>query len=184
MSARPAAVLFDRDATLIDDIPYLGDPALVRPVAGAAEALASLRSAGVALGVVSNQSGIARGLITLDQVHAVGAAIEERLGRFDTWQICPHGPDDGCPCRKPAPAMIVRAARHLGVRPGDCVMIGDIGTDVAAAQAAGCPAILVPTPVTRRAEIEHAHATALVADDLSTAVALALSGAARKEFAP
>ncbi|WP_280219209.1 HAD family hydrolase [Nocardia neocaledoniensis] len=184
MKLRPAAVLFDRDGTLIEDVPYLGDPALVRPVPGAAEALARLRAAGVALGVVSNQSGIARGLITRAQADAVAAAVEDELGPFGTWQICPHGPDDGCRCRKPAPGMIFRAAAALGTTPAGCVLIGDIGADVAAAQAAGCAAVLVPTPVTRRAEVEHARATALVARDLPTAVSMALSGTDRKELAP
>ncbi|NKX86335.1 HAD family hydrolase [Nocardia coubleae] len=182
--APPAAVLFDRDATLIEDVPYLGDPALVRPVPGAADALARLRADGIPIGVVSNQSGIARGLITHAQVRAVNAAVDQLLGPFDTWQFCPHGPADGCACRKPAPGMVFRATEELGVAPADCVLIGDIGADIEAAQAAGCAAILVPTPITRRAEIDHARATALVALDLPTAVALAMTGAARKEFAP
>ncbi|KAF0846864.1 D-glycero-alpha-D-manno-heptose-1,7-bisphosphate 7-phosphatase [Nocardia caishijiensis] len=183
-SSPPAAVLFDRDATLIDDVPYLGDPTLVRPVPGAVDALTRLRAENIPLGVVSNQSGIARGLITYNQVRAVNTAVEQLLGSFDTWQICPHGPDDSCACRKPAPGMILRATAELGVAAADCVLIGDIGADIAAAQAAGCAAILVPTPVTRRAEIDHAHATALVAPDLPTAVALAMAGATRKELAP
>lgn len=172
----PDAVLFDRDDTLIVDVPYLADPALVRPVPGAAAQLDLLRAAGIRVGVVSNQSGVARGLISADQLAAVVARVEELLGPFDTWQICPHGPADGCGCRKPAPGMILAAAAALGTTPERCVVIGDIGADVQAALAAGARAVLVPTAVTRAEEIEQARETACVASDITEAVAVALSG--------
>ncbi|MEV0360871.1 HAD-IIIA family hydrolase [Nocardia sp. NPDC050697] len=172
----PDAVLFDRDDTLIVDVPYLADPALVRPVPGAAAQLALLRAAGVRVGVVSNQSGVARGLISPEQLAAVLARVEELLGPFDTWQICPHGPDDGCGCRKPRPGLILAAAAALGTAPERCVVIGDIGADVDAALAAGAGAVLVPTAVTRAEEIERARATACVATDITEAVAVALYG--------
>nr|WP_229674467.1 HAD-IIIA family hydrolase [Nakamurella endophytica] len=165
------AVLFDRDGTLVHDVPYNGDPAAVRPVAGAREVLDGLRAAGLAIGVVSNQSGIARGLLTAGQVDAVNREIERRVGPVGTWQICPHGPDDGCPCRKPSPLLVLRAARALGVQPYECAVVGDIGADVEAARAAGAVGVLVPTPVTRQAEIDAAP---LVAADLAAAVELAL----------
>ena len=168
------AVLFDRDGTLVHDVPYNTDPALVAPVDGAREVLDDLRRRGVPVGVVSNQSGIARGLITPAQLDAVNARVEELLGPFGTWQVCPHGSADGCACRKPAPGMVLAAAAALGVDPSDCVVIGDIGADVGAALAAGARAVLVPTPVTRAEEIEHAHEHAMVASDLRGAVALAL----------
>ena len=167
ISARPAAVLFDRDGTLVVDVPYNGDPARVEAVPGAASALARLRAAGVPTGVVSNQSGIARGLLTEAQVRAVNARVEQLLGPLGPWTWCPHGPDEGCECRKPAPGLILRAARRLGVDPAQCVVIGDIGTDVQAASAAGARGILVPTAVTRPEEIA---AAAEVAPDLRTAV--------------
>ncbi|WP_207457445.1 D-glycero-alpha-D-manno-heptose-1,7-bisphosphate 7-phosphatase [Herbiconiux sp. SYSU D00978] len=168
---RPAAVLFDRDATLVVDVPYNGDPEKVVPMPGAIAAVAAVRSAGIRTGVVSNQSGIARGLLTRDQVDAVNARVDALFGRFETWQICEHGPDDGCRCRKPRPGMVLDAARALGVDPADVVVIGDIGADVGAAAAAGARGILVPTPVTRAEEIDAAET---VAPDLATAVALAL----------
>ena len=169
----PRAVLFDRDGTLVVDVPYNGDPDLVRPMPGAVEAVAAVRAAGLPIGVVSNQSGIARGIVTRAQVDAVNARVDALLGGFDTWQICPHGPDDGCDCRKPAPGMVLRAAEALGVDPADVVVIGDIGADVGAAHAAGGKAVLVPTPVTREQEVLAAGA---VAPDLGTAVRLALAG--------
>jgi histidinol-phosphate phosphatase family protein len=153
-------VLFDRDGTLIQDVPYNGDPAMVRPMPGAVEALRWLRNAGLRIGVVSNQSGVGRGLITPDDVRRVNARVEELLGPFDTWQVCEHDPDKGCACRKPAPGLIHRAAAALGTSPTRCVVVGDIGSDVQAAMAAGAAAILVPTRVTRRQEIEQAPAVA------------------------
>jgi histidinol phosphatase-like enzyme len=76
----PAAVLFDRDGTLVRDVPYNGDPSRVEPMPGARAALDRLRAAGVRTAVVSNQSGVARGLLTRDQVDAVNARVEEVLG--------------------------------------------------------------------------------------------------------
>lgn len=159
----PAAVLFDRDDTVIVDVPYLSDAALVRPVAGAASALRRLRGAGVPVGIVSNQSGVAIGLIT-----------PELLGPFDTVQVCVHADRDGCACRKPAPGLIRRAAAELGVDVRRCVVIGDTGADVGAAVAAGAVAVLVPTSRTRAAEVESARRTALVAPDIESAVDLAM----------
>jgi HAD superfamily hydrolase (TIGR01662 family) len=152
----PDLVLFDRDGTLVRDFPYNGDPEWVRPVDGAKEALDRLRARGIRVGVVSNQSGVARGLITAPQVEACNARLAELLGPFDVVRYCPHGPDDGCACRKPAPGMVKDACHALAVDPSRCVVVGDIGADVDAAAAAGAVGILVPTPVTRRSEIASA----------------------------
>jgi ADP-heptose:LPS heptosyltransferase len=119
------------------------------------------------LGVVSNQSGVARGLLLHEQVRRVNERVEEILGPFDTWQYCPHDPDGACDCRKPAPGMVLAAARALGVPVQRCVMVGDIGADVAAGLAAGATAVLVPTPVTRAEEVAAAP---VVAADLAAAV--------------
>ncbi|GAA4866178.1 HAD-IIIA family hydrolase [Saccharopolyspora cebuensis] len=175
----PAAVLFDRDDTLIHDVPYNGDPDLVRPVPGVRAALDRLRAKGVPLGVVSNQSGIARGLLTGDQVEAVNAELRRLLGPFGTVQVCAHGEDDGCGCRKPAPGLVRRAAEALAVEPGGCVVVGDTGGDVGAALAAGARAFLVPTRRTRCAEIEHAALSAQVARTVSEAVDRLLRGGVR-----
>lgn len=150
------AVLFDRDGTLIQDVPYNGDPDKVRPVPGARPALDRLRAAGLRLGVVTNQSGLARGLFSSGDMRRVNARVEELLGPFDTWQICPHDDGDGCRCRKPAPVLVQRAAAALGSTPARCVMVGDIGRDMTAALAAGAAGILVPTPVTRPEEVSAA----------------------------
>lgn len=156
----PAAVLFDRDGTLIKDVPYNGNPARVEPIPFARDALALVRRRGLATAVVTNQSGIARELVTLSQVEHVNARVDELLGPFDTWQMCPHGPDDACGCRKPAPGMILAACARLGVTPRDVVVIGDIESDVLAARNAGARSVLVPTAVTRPDEIRRAPVTA------------------------
>jgi HAD superfamily hydrolase (TIGR01662 family) len=169
----PELVLFDRDGTLVRDFPYNGDPDWIRPVDGARAALDRLRAHGVRVGVVTNQSAVARGLITRTQVDACNARLTELLGPFDTVQVCPHGPDDGCACRKPAPGMVLAACAELGVDPARCVVVGDVAADTDAAAAAGAVGILVPTPVTRRSEIE---AAVRVAGDLEEAVDEVLAG--------
>jgi histidinol-phosphate phosphatase family protein len=149
-------VLFDRDDTLIVDVPYNGDPDRVEPMPGARAALDRLRAAGVPVGLVSNQSGVARGLISAADVEAVNRRVEDLLGPLDAVVWCPHGPADGCGCRKPAPGLVLDAAARLGVPPDSCAVVGDIGADVGAARAAGARAILVPTTRTRREEVEAA----------------------------
>jgi histidinol-phosphate phosphatase family protein len=165
----PSAVLLDRDGTLIEDVPYNGDPERIRPRPGALEALAALRAAGVRLALVSNQSGVGRGLLTLEQVDAVNRRLEELLGPVGPWLICAHAPEDECECRKPRPGLVVRALAELGVSPDRCAMIGDIGADVEAALAAGVRPVLVPTARTLRAEVLAAPE---VAGDLRAAVAM------------
>ncbi|MEV4474780.1 D-glycero-alpha-D-manno-heptose-1,7-bisphosphate 7-phosphatase [Nonomuraea salmonea] len=171
---RPGAVLFDRDGTLIRDVPYNGDPGLVEPMPGAVEALGRLRRADVPVAVVTNQSGVAKGLLSPDEMDQVNAKVEELLGPFDAWAICVHDDADGCTCRKPAPGLVIRAAAVLDVSPRDCVVVGDIGRDMDAARAAGARGILVPTEQTLEEEIERAPE---VADDLSDVVERVLSGA-------
>jgi histidinol-phosphate phosphatase family protein len=167
----PRAVLLDRDGTLVVDLPFNRDPERVEPMPGAAAALARLRAAGVATAVVSNQSGVALGRLTREDVDALNARIDALLGPLGPVFVCAHGPNDGCRCRKPAPGLLEAAARHLGVPLRDCVVVGDIGADIEAARAAGARAILVPTPVTRAEEIAAAP---VVAHDLEHAVRLLL----------
>ena len=124
--------------------------------------------------MVTNQSGIAAGTISAAEVDAVNRRVAEMLGPFDVWQVCPHRSDDGCPCRKPAPGMVKAACQEVEVPASRCVVIGDIGSDVEAAEAAGACGILVPTAETRGAEVISA---AVVASDLSAAVDQILAGA-------
>ena len=101
---------------------------------GAAAALQRLRHAGIPIAVISNQSGIGRGLLDRREVDAVNERIDELLGPFDAWLVCPHTDADGCDCRKPMPGLVHQAARRLGVSPDDCVVIGDIGADMGSAR--------------------------------------------------
>jgi HAD superfamily hydrolase (TIGR01662 family) len=171
------AVLFDRDGTLVVDVPYNGDPERVEPMPAARAALDRLRRAGLAVAIVSNQSGVARGLLEIAAVDAVNHRVTELLGPFATVVVCPHGPGDDCPDRKPRPGMVQRAAAELGVSPRRCVVVGDIGADVEAAEAAGARSILIPTPHTRPEEIAAAP---VVVEDLEAAVDLVLAGGANR----
>jgi D-glycero-D-manno-heptose 1,7-bisphosphate phosphatase len=171
----PRAVLFDRDGTLCVDVPYNGDPNRVIPVPGASAALTRLRRAGMATAVISNQSGIGRGLLTVGDADAVNARLADMLGPLGPMLICPHLPGEGCSCRKPQPGLVLAAAAALGLAAEECVVIGDIGADMTAARAAGARGILVPTELTRQTEVDAATE---VAPDLTSAIALLLAGSA------
>ncbi|RKT19484.1 histidinol-phosphate phosphatase family protein/HAD superfamily hydrolase (TIGR01662 family) [Streptomyces sp. 1114.5] len=147
--APAGAVLFGRDGTLLQDVSCNGDPAMVHPMAGVRAALAALRAAGFALGVVSNQPGVARGLIGLDQVEAVQARAETLLGPLDVWAVCPHGSHEDCGCRMPAPALVTAACRALGLPPARVTVIGCSDEVATAAMAAGAHAIRLPVAAPR-----------------------------------
>lgn len=163
----PRGILFDRDGTLILDVPYNGDPELVVPLPSAAEAVAVARSAGIMVGLATNQSGIGKGLITADQARSVNQRVDSLLGPFDGTFMCPHTPADNCACRKPQPGLVLAAAHAWGIDPSQLAVIGDIGADVGAATAAGARTVLVPQPSTRAQEIAAAP---VVAPDLMRAL--------------
>ena len=168
-----SAVLFDRDGTLVVDVPYNGDAERVRLVPGAREALRRLRRAGVPVAVITNQSGVGRGLIGPDDVASVNRRIEDLAGPIGPWLMCFHAPEANCSCRKPRAGLVLAAAERLGVEASGCVVVGDTEADVLAASAAGARAILVPNAATRAEEIARSHP---VASGLLHAVDLALSG--------
>lgn len=131
----------------MEDTGYPSRPEEVRLIPGAAGALRELRELGLPLAVVSNQSGIARGLITPQQAAAVHGRFVEILERegveIDAARYCRHGPRDGCACRKPAPGMILEAAGELGVDPKASYMVGNAASDMEAGKLAGCMTILL-----------------------------------------
>ena len=139
------ALFLDRDGTLIVDTGYPRDPALVEPLPGAIDALRALQ-ASWALVIISNQSGIGRGLIAQSEADAVHARVVEVFAAggvtFAGAYYCPHAPDAACRCRKPAPGLILDAARELGLDIGASAMIGDKPSDLAAGRAAGCERVL------------------------------------------
>jgi D-glycero-D-manno-heptose 1,7-bisphosphate phosphatase len=145
------AVFVDKDGTLVDDVPYNADPALLRFKPGAPAALAALQARGHALLIASNQSGLARGCFSRAQFARLQAALQHRLRdeagvELLAVLICPHAPAaDGSPqclCRKPAPGMLLRAARRHGLDLARSWMVGDTLDDVEAGRRAGCRTVL------------------------------------------
>ena len=149
LSALRPAVFLDRDGTLIPDTGYLDNVAGVRLLPGVGPALAALARAGFALVVVTNQSGIGRGLIRAEIVEQQHERLRELLRpngvELAAVEYCPHAPDAGCACRKPRPGMLLRAAARLRLELKASFMVGDKTADVAAGQAAGCRTIFLGT---------------------------------------
>lgn len=179
------AIFFDKDGTLIDDVPYNVDPGRMTLAEGAREGLRALHGAGFGLFVVSNQSGVARGYFAEEALGAVadrmGRLFEEAGVPMGGFYYCPHHPEGSvapfavaCDCRKPEPGLILRAAREHGIDPGGSWFVGDLLDDVEAGHRAGCRAVL----------IDHGHETIgrrgplrepdLIAPDLAEAARLIL----------
>jgi D-glycero-D-manno-heptose 1,7-bisphosphate phosphatase len=148
------AVLLDKDGTLVEDVPYNVDPARVRIFPRAVEGLRLWQHAGYRLFVVTNQSGVARGLFGLEELSRLQEHIDELLSEagvhVDGWYCCPHHPEGivreyalECDCRKPAPGLVQQAAREHGLDLRACWMVGDILDDVEAGRRAGCQTVLL-----------------------------------------
>jgi D-glycero-D-manno-heptose 1,7-bisphosphate phosphatase len=148
------AVFLDKDGTLVHDVPYNVDPALIRFQPGAREALRLLHRAGYALVVVTNQSGVARGYFAETALDGVAAHLRRCLADWQAplagFYYCPHHPAGtlpayrtACPCRKPEPGLLRQAAAELNLDLGRSWLIGDILNDVEAGRRAGCRTILV-----------------------------------------
>jgi len=136
-------LFLDRDGTLMHDVGYPRDPADVRLLSGAAEAVRALAALGYVPAVVSNQSGVGRGRIAPAEAEAVHLRFVEQFaeasGLVLPCSYCPHGPDDDCMCRKPKPGLLIATAQRLGLPIGrTSIMIGDKESDAAAGRAAGC----------------------------------------------
>jgi histidinol-phosphate phosphatase family protein len=174
---RVRVVLLDRDGTLVEDVPHNADPDRVRPVPGAGEALGLLRAHGVRTGVVTHQPGVARGLLSQADLRRVDERIDDLLGPFDVWAVCPHGPDDGCHCRAPQPGLVLWAAGRVCTPPERIAVIAATGDTVESARRAGAHGILVPTTGARP---EETAAAEHVAPDLLTAVRAVLTGPPRQ----
>lgn len=144
---RRKLLLLDRDGTLMVDTGYPNDPAAVCLLPGAAEGVRQLAWLGYVPVVVSNQSGLARGKITVDQARAVHQAFVTRFAEASGLMLpcyyCPHGPQDGCDCRKPLTGLLESAARDQGLRNAPAVMIGDKPSDIAAGQEFGARTVWI-----------------------------------------
>ena len=174
---RPA-VFLDRDGTLVQETGYLSDPDALELLPGVGRALRNLIEADIPLVVVSNQSGVGRGMFTSADVHAVMARLRHRLRdhgvEISAIYYCPHRPEEGCPCRKPRTGLLERAAEDLQLSLADSVMIGDKRIDAAAGRRAGGRGVLVRTGYGREEErLTDAPSPApdQVCDDLAAAVA-------------
>ncbi len=146
MKKMTRAVFFDRDDTIIKNIPYLGDPSKVELMPDAAECLQRLKNAGFLLFIISNQSGVGRGLITRDQVSAVNAEMDRQLGDmfFTAKYYCYEAPDQQKHfCRKPAAKMLQQAATDFDIDLSSSFMVGDKYSDVMAGHHAGCTSLLI-----------------------------------------
>ena len=142
------AVFLDRDGTLIEDTGYVKDPSSVRLLPTVAEALRRFEAAGFLRIVITNQSGIARGLLNEDEVREVErrllTLLAERGASVNATYFCPHF-ESGCLCRKPLPGLIFTASAEHAIDLSRSVMIGDRSIDIEAGHAAGIPAVLVTT---------------------------------------
>lgn len=173
-------LLLDRDGTLTVEGGYLGDPDDLEPVPGAPEAVAAARAAGWRIAVVTNQSAVARGLVSRARLDRMHARLAVQYPAVEAIYDCPHHPDDGCDCRKPAPGMPAAAMADLGLDPDRTVMVGDHLTDCEAARAAGVTGILVRSGHGGDHAAAAAAAGFAVVDDLPAAINDLLRGGWRR----
>jgi histidinol-phosphate phosphatase family protein len=168
---RQALLVVDRDGTLIEDRPYLADPAAVALLPGVVDGLRAFAAAGYDVAVVTNQSGIGRGYFDERALAAVHAELERQLAAHGItlggiWH-CPHAPGERCACRKPEPALLERALRDLGYGPSQCLVVGDRRCDVELGQRVGARTALVRTGDGLGTERDGACAPDLVVDSLA-----------------
>jgi D-glycero-D-manno-heptose 1,7-bisphosphate phosphatase len=140
-------VILDRDGTIVVDRNYLSDPVGLELLPGAAEGLRSLREQGYRLVVITNQSGVGRGLFSLERLAAMNKRLEQMVhengGLLERIYFCPHRPEDRCLCRKPRPKLLLDAASELGFTPQKAVVIGDKASDVEFGRNVGATTMLL-----------------------------------------
>lgn len=142
-------VLLDRDGTINEEVDYVLEPGQLRLIPGSAAAIRELRALGLGVVVVTNQSPVGRGWLTLEQLDAIHAHLRELLAEegavLDGIYACPHAPSDGCDCRKPAPGLARRAAEEHGFEPTEAFVVGDHKADVEMGRTLGATTILLRT---------------------------------------
>lgn len=173
----PAAIIFDRDGTLIEHVPYLSDPAQVRLLPGVVAALRVAMAAGARLFLHSNQSGVGRGLFDIEAVDACNKRLIELLELgpqpFERICIAPEAPDEPSVYRKPSPLFAFEVMREFGWQPGQLCYLGDRGSDLATALAAGTRAVGITSGLDDlRAELHALKLTAAfpVFDSIGAAI--------------
>ena len=142
-------IILDRDGVINEDTHYIKSPKEWIPIPGSLEAIAALNNAGYTVVVATNQSGIARGYFDEQALAAIHQTMTQALNAFgakiDRLFYCPHGPDDGCNCRKPKPGLFQQIAQTYDISLKDAIAVGDSLRDIQAAQAVGATPILVLT---------------------------------------
>ncbi|HEY6207288.1 MAG TPA: HAD family hydrolase [Chthoniobacterales bacterium] len=173
-NAKAAAIFVDRDGTIMQDADYCSDPKQVRVFPGVPDVLRQLKRAGYKIIVITNQSGIGRGFFTVGQYRAVEAEMLRQLGDglIDATYFCPDVPGKPSKCRKPAPGMVLQAAREHDVDLSRSFLIGDKEVDAVCAHNAGIRAIRVRTGFDRATAGSCAD---WVAEDLPAAAEIILS---------
>lgn len=152
-------VVLDRDGVINhESVEFIKSPDEWEPLSGSLDAIAALSKAGFRLAVATNQSGVGRGLYTLDVLQAIHekmiSKVHEAGGKIEGIFFCPHLPEAGCRCRKPKPGMLRQAADLFGCDPADLTIIGDSMRDLEAADAVGAKSILVRTGFGQRTETQ------------------------------
>ena len=175
MNQLPTAVFLDRDGTIIEDAHYLSDPARLKLIDGAADAIARINATLVPVIVVTNQSGIGRGMFSMQAYAQVEQQLDELLAnqgaRIDATYVCPHAPDEGCDCRKPGRLLFQKAAEdNKDVILSRALYVGDRRRDIEPGLAFGGDAVLVPSPDTPPDDILFATHHARVAPSLGAVV--------------
>jgi D-glycero-D-manno-heptose 1,7-bisphosphate phosphatase len=147
ITSKKIAVFLDRDGTIIPDLGYLKNPDHVRLLPGVGHALSRLRELGMLLILVSNQSGVGRGFMSLGEAKAVHRQVVWRLAQFGVWldaaYYCFHAPGDGCFCRKPATGMLLLAGESWNLDLARSFIIGDKISDIEAGNRIGCRTVLL-----------------------------------------
>ena len=135
---RRPAVFLDRDGTLIEDVDYLSSPEQIAVFDRSGDALRLLKECGYVLILISNQSGVGRGIFDEPTLKLINDTMIEKLGGLiDAVYYCPHRPEDNCRCRKPRPGMLLEAAARFDLQLADSLLLGDTPSDLQAAKAAG-----------------------------------------------
>jgi histidinol-phosphate phosphatase family protein len=168
------ALFIDKDGTLVQNVPYNVDPARLVLAAGAQQAVAAFADAGYRVFVVSNQPGIALGKFAEPALRGVEKRLRSLLPQIDGFYWCPHAPDAGCGCRKPAAGLLVRAAREHGIELARSWMVGDILDDVEAGRSAGCRTVLLDNGNETEWQVTPERVPDHIAHDLAQAVDLIL----------
>lgn len=169
-------LILDRDGVInFDSDAYIKSVEEWIPLPGSIEAIAQLSKAGWTVAIATNQSGIARGyydVATLDAMHArLRTLVEEQGGEVGLIVYCPHGPDEGCACRKPKPGMLQTIANHYGADLAQCWFVGDSLGDLQAAQAVDSQPVLVKTGKGLQTLAKSLPVNTLIFDDLAAVAA-------------